>query len=48
MIRTLEDLAEGLQRERSYIMREALQIGILEMKLHLALELYSRGKISFG
>ena len=29
-------------------MREALQIGIGEMKLRLALELYNKGRISFG
>jgi len=29
-------------------MREALQIGIGEMKLRLALELYHKGRISFG
>ncbi len=44
----LEDLAGKLGRERSDVVREALQIGIGEMKLRLALELYSKGKISFG
>lgn len=44
----LEDLTEKLQRERSDIMREALQIGLGEMRLRLALELYAKGKISFG
>jgi predicted HTH domain antitoxin len=44
----LEDLTRRLQRERSDIMREALRIGIGEMKLRLALELYSKGEISFG
>lgn len=44
----LEDLADKLNRERSDVVREALQIGIEEMKLRLALELYSRGRISFG
>ena len=47
-IEALEDLTDKLQRERSDIMREALQIGIGEMKLRLALELYTKGKISFG
>lgn len=47
-IEDLEDLTDKLQRERSDIMREALQIGIGEMKLRLALELYKKGKISFG
>lgn len=44
----LKDLTEKLQRERSDIMREALQIGLGEMRLRLALELYAKGKISFG
>ena len=47
-VEALEDLAKALQRERSDIIREALQIGISEMKMRLALELYSRGEISFG
>jgi len=47
-VKALEDLARFLGRERSDVMREALQIGIREMKIRLALELYSRGKISFG
>jgi len=44
----LEDLTDRLQRDRSDVMREALQIGIGEMKLRLALELYAKGKISYG
>lgn len=44
----LEDLADKLGRERSDVVREALQIGIGEMKLRLAIELYSKGRISFG
>ena len=47
-IESLEDLTDKLQRERSDVMREALQIGIGEMKLRLALELYNKGRISFG
>lgn len=47
-IEALEDLTDKLQRERSDVMREALQIGIGEMKLRLALELYTRGRVSFG
>lgn len=47
-IEDLEDLTDKLQREKSDIMREALKIGIGEMKLRLALELYRKGKISFG
>jgi predicted HTH domain antitoxin len=48
MVTVLEDLTNKLQKERSEIMREAMQIGIGEMKLRLALELYSKGRISFG
>ena len=47
-IKALEDLTDKLRRERSDVMREALQIGIGEMKLRLALELYNKGRISFG
>lgn len=47
-IEDLENLTDRLQRDRSDIMREALQIGIGEMKLRLAIELYAKGKISFG
>lgn len=47
-LEALEDLTERLQRERSDVMREAMQIGIEEMKLLLAMELYTKGKISFG
>jgi len=47
-IEALEDLTDKLQRERSDVMREALQIGIGEMKLRLALELYTKGRVSFG
>ena len=47
-LEALEDLTDKLQRERSDIMREAMQIGIGEMKLRLALELYTKGKVSFG
>jgi predicted HTH domain antitoxin len=47
-IEDLEDLTDRLQREKSDVMREALKIGIDEMKLRLALELYNNGRISFG
>jgi len=47
-IEDLEDLTDKLRREKSDIMREALKIGIDEMKLRLALELYNKGSISFG
>jgi len=47
-IEDLEDLTDKLRREKSDVMREALKIGIDEMKLRLALELYKKGKISFG
>jgi predicted HTH domain antitoxin len=44
----LQDLTDKLQKERSDVMREAIQIGIDEMKLRLALELYRKGGVSFG
>ena len=47
-LEALQDLTDKLQRERSDIMREAMQIGIGEMKLRLALELYTKGNVSFG
>jgi len=47
-LEALEDLTNRLQRERSDVIREAMKIGIGEMKLRLALELYTNGKISFG
>ena len=47
-LEALEDLTNKLQRERSDVMREAMKIGIGEMTLRLALELYTKGKISFG
>ena len=47
-IEDLEDLTDKLRREKSDVMREALKIGIDEMKLRLALELYRKGSISFG
>jgi predicted HTH domain antitoxin len=47
-LEALEDLTNRLQRERSDVMREAMKIGIGEMTLRLALELYIKGKISFG
>jgi len=47
-IESLQDLTDKLRRERSDVMREALQIGIGEMKLRLAIELYHKGRASFG
>jgi predicted HTH domain antitoxin len=47
-IEALNELGDKLDKERSEIMREALQIGVNEMKLRIALELYTKGKISFG
>ncbi|MEM2145779.1 MAG: UPF0175 family protein [Candidatus Jordarchaeaceae archaeon] len=47
-VKTLEDLVKMLKREKSDVMREALQIGVREMRIRLALDLYSEGKISFG
>lgn len=47
-IEALQDLTDKLQKERSEVMREAIQIGIDEMKLRLTLELYKKGRVSFG
>jgi predicted HTH domain antitoxin len=47
-IQELEELAESLNRDRSDIIREALRIGVNEMQVRSATELYSKGKISFG
>ena len=47
-IEALNDLTDKLDKEKSEIMREALKIGVNEMKLRLALEQYRKGKISFG
>ena len=47
-IEDLEDLTDKLRREKSDIMREALQLGIRELKIRLALDLYTKGRISFG
>lgn len=44
----LEELTRTLQKDRADVIREALRLGIGEMKLRLALELYSKGKISYG
>jgi predicted HTH domain antitoxin len=47
-IQDLDELTDKLDKEKSAVMRETLKIGINEMKLRLALELYQKGKISFG
>ncbi len=47
-LKELEELTKKLQRDKSDVIREALQLGIQEIKLRLALDLYSKGKISFG
>lgn len=47
-IKALENLTETLQREKSDLMREALQIGIREIKLLHAIDQYRARKISFG
>jgi len=47
-LQTPEDLADKLQKETEDIITEAIQIGIHELKLRHALELYRKGKISFG
>jgi len=47
-LKDLEELTMKLHRDKSDVIREALQLGIQEIKLRLALDLYSKGKISFG
>ncbi|MHA1263423.1 MAG: UPF0175 family protein [Candidatus Freyarchaeota archaeon] len=47
-VKAPEGLAKMLHREKSDIMREALQLGIRELKIRLALDLYTKGRISFG
>ena len=47
-LEVIEELTDKLQREKSEIMREALNIGIDEMKLRLAIEQYLKGSVSFG
>jgi predicted HTH domain antitoxin len=46
VLRELEELSRRLSRDRSDLLREAVKLGVRELKLRLALELYSKGKIS--
>lgn len=46
VLRELEELSRRLSRDRSDLLREAVKLGVGELKLRLALELYSKGKIS--
>jgi len=46
--RELNELARRLKKDKSDVLRDALQFGLGELKLRLVLELYSKGKISFG
>ncbi len=46
--REVSDLAKLLRREKSEVLREAVAIGLAEMRLKLAIEAYSKGKISIG
>jgi predicted HTH domain antitoxin len=48
MLEDIEELSYKLQREKSEIIREALNIGINAMNLRLAIEQYVRGSVSFG
>ena len=47
-LQELKTLAERLGKDRSEIMREIFNIGLGELKLRYALELYEAGKISIG
>jgi len=44
----LQKLTEELKKDRSDLLREAVEIGIEELKIRHALDLYTRGSISFG
>lgn len=41
-------LSKELKIDRSDLLREAIRLGIREFKVRLALDLYSKGKVSFG
>jgi predicted HTH domain antitoxin len=47
-LKELKELTKRLKRDQAGVMREALRLGVNEMKIRLALELYSKGEISFG
>ncbi len=47
-IQDLDNLTDTLEKEKSEIMREALQIGVQEINLRHHLQEYKRGKISYG
>lgn len=44
----VSDLAKLLRRDKSEVLREALDIGLAEIRLKLAIEAYSMGKVSIG
>lgn len=47
-MKELSALAKLLRKEKSEVLREALSIGLAEIRLKLAIEAYSKDKISIG
>lgn len=47
-LREVAKLAKELNIDKSNLLREAIRLGLQEVKLHLALDFYSKGKVSFG
>ena len=41
-------LSKELKIDKSDLLREAIRLGMREFKVRLALDLYSKGKVSFG
>ena len=41
-------LSKELKIDKSDVLREAIRLGMREFKVRLALDLYSKGKVSFG
>ncbi len=48
LLEELDALSRMLGTERSEVIREALRYGVKELRLRVALELYSKGKVSLG
>ncbi len=44
----IDALARATGRERSEVVREALRLGLRELKVLLAIDLYTRGLVSLG
>ena len=48
LLEELDFLAGALGRDRSDVLRDAIRFGVRELRVRLALDLYSRGLISIG